>query len=129
MYRFFECKYSFKLTFQWSKPDFYTRVHKMIYLLLLFKSQTLWHCLIYYTSSFIRSVLELRTENRTLFNFLTKQNIFLNSNPEFNPAKFREMFFSQKLKVQSCKLYNNKHDCFNINHKHWNCHIHSCSSF
>ena len=127
MYRFFECKYSFKLTFQWRKPEFYTRV--LYYLLLLFKSQTLWHRLINYTSSFITSVLELCTENRTSFNFLTKQNIFLNFNPEFNPAKSRKMFFSPKLKVQSCKLYNNIHDCFNINHKHWNCHIHSCSSF
>ena len=28
MYKFFECKYRFKLTFLWRKLEFYTRVHK-----------------------------------------------------------------------------------------------------
>ena len=30
MYRFFECKYSFKVTFLLRKLEFYTRVHKKI---------------------------------------------------------------------------------------------------
>ena len=61
--------------------------------------------------------------------FSRSKIFFLISTLNLIQRNLEKCFFSPKLKVQSCKLYNNIHDCFNINHKHWNCHIHSCSSF
>ena len=78
MHRFCECKYSFKLTYLWKKLEFYTRVHKKMYLLLFFKSKS--GTVIYDN---IMIILALRAQGRTiLYNFITKQFFFLNSNPE-----------------------------------------------
>ena len=42
---------------------------------------------------------------------------------------FSEKKNFQNLKVQSCKLHNNKYDSFNKNNKHWSFCVHCCSSF
>ena len=76
MYRFCECKYSFKLALLWRKLEFYIRNHKKVYLLLLFNYK------IQDTYDHIAVVLALRAQHRTLlFIFFTKQYFLLNSNP------------------------------------------------